>query len=366
MPIFREAKIIEVTETRPDLVRVSVALPNGDAEAVGFPKMLGPLTPGDRVVVNTTGIELGLGTGGVAFILWNLDGDPPAPQLDGHIMKLRYTPWQTEVVTAEAPESPHHDALKDVESIAGMPVVVCTLHSQVAAIAAGIKAERPGAKVGYLMTDGACLPIAWSDLVRDLKAARLLDVTCTSGHAFGGDLESVTIFSGLAALKVVGACDVVIAGMGPGVVGTSTTLGHTAIEQGHLLDAASALAGRAIACVRISYADKRARHHGVSHHTLTALRLATHKTAVVVVPELGSDYDRAIAEQLHAVGIDTKHEVVMADGDPGLALLAEKGIEPSSMGRPLPDVRELFLAAAAAGRVASTHIQVDPETPLGQ
>ena len=353
MPTFREAKVVEVLEARPDLVRARVALPNGEVEAVGFPEMLGPLGAGDRVVVNTTGIELGLGTGGVAFVLWNLDGESPAPQLDGHIMKLRYTPWQKEVVTAEAPESPHHDALAEVESVDGMPVVACTLHSQVAAIAAGVKATVPSARVGYLMTDGACLPIAWSNLVRDLRSTGLLDVTCTSGHAFGGDHESVTIFSGLAALRVVEGCDVVIAGMGPGVVGTGTTLGHTAIEQGHLLDAAAALGGRPFACVRISYADKRARHHGVSHHTLTALRLATHRRATVVLPELPDDYATAIRTQLEEAGIDRDHDVVTADGRPGLDLMRARGIQPTSMGRALADVEELFLAAAAAGRAAA-------------
>ena len=356
MPAFREGKIVELTETRPDLVRARVSLPDGEVDAVGFPGMLGPLNAGDRIVVNTTGIDLGLDTGGVAFILWNLDGQPPEPKLEGHIMKVRYTPWQTEVVTAEAPESPHHEALVDVDSIDGMPVVACTLHSQVAAIAAGIKAANPGAKVGYLMSDGACLPIAWSDLVQDLKRTELLDVTCTSGHAFGGDLESVTIFSGLAALRVVAGCDVVIAGMGPGVVGTGTTLGHTAIEQGHLLDSASALGGRAIACIRISYADKRARHHGVSHHTLTALGLATHLPATVVVPELAADHANAIEAQLAAAGIPSKHTIATADGEPGLALLSERGIEPTSMGRALSDVHELFLAASAAGRVAAEHV----------
>ena len=353
MPAFREARIVEISEMRSGLIRARVALLGGEVDAIGFPTMLGTLSPGDRVVVNTTGLELGLGTGGVAFVLWNLDRQPPTPQLSGHIMKLRYTPWQTDVLTAESPESPHHDSLKYIESIDGMPVVACTLHSQVAAIAAGIKAERPNATVGYLMTDGACLPIAWSDLVRDLAAAGLLDVTCTSGHAFGGDLEAVTIFSGLAALKVVGECDVVIAGMGPGVVGTGTALGHTAIEQGHVLDAASALGGRAIACVRISYADKRARHHGISHHTLTALRLATHQRATVVLPELPADYAEAIQEQLRRAGIKEKHKVVSADGASGLTLLAARGIAPSSMGRPLDEVNELFLAAAAAGRVAA-------------
>lgn len=354
MPTFRAAKVVEVTEERADLVRARVALPNGDVEAVGFPEMLGTLTPGDRVVVNTTGIELGLGTGGVAFVLWNLDGDPPEPQLEGHIMKMRYTPWQTEVITAESPESSHHAALAEVESIDGLPVVACTLHSQVAAIAAGVKQARPDARVGYLMTDGACLPIAWSDLVQDLKQVGLLEVTCTSGHAFGGDLEAVTIFSGLAALKVVGQCDVVIAGMGPGVVGTGTTLGHTAIEQGHLLDAASGLGGNAIACVRISYADSRERHHGISHHTLTALRLATHLQATVVLPHLPEEHAKAIDEQLQRSGIKEKHQIATAEGAPGLALLTEKGIRPTSMGRSLEEVPELFLAAAAAGKVAAT------------
>jgi hypothetical protein len=144
--------------------------------------------------------------------------------------------------------------------------------------------------------------------------------------------------------------------MGPGVVGTGTTLGHTAIEQGHLLDATSALGGRPIACVRISYADKRARHHGVSHHTLTALRLATHKRATVVVPQLPPDYAESIQEQLRQAGVDDKHEIVTADGEPGLALLAERMIKPSSMGRSLDEVRELFLAAAAAGKAAARDV----------
>lgn len=353
MPSFRQATIAAVIETADDLIRATVDLDGQGTEAFGFPRMLGPVGAGDRVVVNTTGVELGLGTGGIVFILWNLDGDGPPRDLHGHIMKLRYTPWQTEVVSVEAPESPHHDAIAAVETIEGMPVVACTLHSQVAAIAAGIKAARPEARVGYLMTDGASLPIAWSDLMRQIRAGHLVDVTCTTGHAFGGDLEAVTIFSGLAALRTVSGCDVVIAGMGPGVVGTSTVLGHTALEQGHLLDASSALGGRPIACLRMSYSDDRPRHRGVSHHTLTALRLATHRRATVVVPELGRERIEAINAQLQGAGIDTKHEVVTADGGPGIDLLVERDVRPSSMGRPFEQVPELFLAASAAGAYAA-------------
>ena len=136
-----------------------------------------------------------------------------------------------------------------------MPVVACGLHSQIAGVAAGIKAAEPEARVGYLMTDGGALPLAWSRLVSALRGAGLMDSTCTSGHAFGGDLEAVNIFSGLAALRHAAAADVAIVSMGPGVVGTATALGFSGIEQGQVLDAAFALRGRGYACLRISFSD---------------------------------------------------------------------------------------------------------------
>ncbi|MGH2819231.1 MAG: DUF3866 family protein, partial [Actinomycetota bacterium] len=308
-------------EDRTDLVIAEVEVGGESIRAVGFPAMLGPVRPGDRVVVNTTGVRLHLGTGGVGFLLWNLDGAGPAPEAPGHVMKLRYTPWQMPVLAAEAPESPHHEALKQVRSVDGMPVVACGLHSQIAGVVAGIRAGAPGARIGYLMTDGGALPLAWSDLVRSLLDRGLIDVTATSGHAFGGDLEAINVFSGLAALKHAAGADVVVAGMGPGVAGTATGLGFTGIEQGQLLDAATALGGRSIACVRLGFADERARHRGISHHTLTALGLAARERATVVLPGLDGERASLVAAQLREAGIDSRHEVLVADGRPGLDLL---------------------------------------------
>jgi hypothetical protein len=352
MATFREGKIVAITDERRDLVSARVALDDGEARAVGFPAMLGPLAVGDRVVVNTTGIELDLGTGGIGFILWNLDG--PGPKAGaGHIVKLRYTPWQTEVLAVEEPASPHHERLADVESIEGMPVVACGLHSQVAGVAAGIKQARPEARVGYLMTDGAALPLQWSNLARALKAAGLVDVTCTSGHAFGGELEAINVFSGLAALRHAASVDVAIVAMGPGIVGTSTALGFTGMEQGQVLDAATALGGRAVACVRISFADPRPRHQGVSHHTLTALRIAARERCAVAIPHLEGADAATIADQLATAGIPDRHDVVVADGRPGLEHLVARGLAPTSMGRSMDDDPALWLAAAAAGVVAA-------------
>jgi hypothetical protein len=352
MSAFREGKVVSIEESHENYVRARVSTAGGDISAVGYPAMLGPLDPGDRVVVNVAGIELDLGTGGLGFILWNLDGPGPDALGPGHMVKLRYTPWQTVVLAAEEPASPHHAALSDVSSLNNTPVVVCTLHSQIAAAAAGIKELRPRARIGYLMTDGAALPIALSDLVRQLRAAGLLDVASTCGHAFGGDLEAVNVFSGLVALEHAAGAHAIVVAPGPGVVGTDSALGHSAMDQGQILDAVTALGGRAVACLRISFADARERHRGVSHHTLTALRLAARERTTIVLPELGEATAELRAE-LEQEGLLDRHELVIADGRPGLDLLSERGVQVTSMGRSMEETPELFMAAAAAGAVAA-------------
>jgi hypothetical protein len=356
MAAFKHGKILEVVHESPSLVEVRVAVESGEMTASGFPQMLGPVRTGDRVVLNTTGIDLGLGTGGHGFVLWNLDGPGPPGPGPGHIVKLRYTPWQTEVLASEEPGSPHHHALEEASDIGGMPVVACGLHSQIAGVAAGIKAALPGARVGYLMTDGAALPIAWSKLVARLREQRLIDATCTCGHAFGGEYEAINVYSGLATLRLVAGADVAVVAMGPGVVGTGTALGFTAIEQGQVLDAAGALGGFSIACLRICWADERPRHRGLSHHTLTALTLAARERATVVVPELPEHQLRPVIERLTEAGVPGRHDVVRGDGRPGLALLEDHGLEVPSMGRPMRDFPELHLAAAAAGGTAAARL----------
>ena len=78
-----------------------------------------------------------------------------------------------------------------------MPAVVAGLHSQLAAIAVAIKHTRPAARLAYVMTDGAALPLALSDLVAALRDRASLDATITCGHAFGGDHEAVSVYSAL-------------------------------------------------------------------------------------------------------------------------------------------------------------------------
>ena len=351
MAAFREGKVVSVVTDKRPLIKARVAIGDGEIDAVAYPTMTGSLAAGDRVIVNTTGLELELGTGGEGFVLWNLDG----PEVDpgrGHIIKLRYTPWQTEVLSAEAPESEQHQLLKDVDSIEGMPVVACGLHSQIAGVVAGIKAADPDATVGYLMSDAGALALAWSRLVSELEEASLIDVSCTYGHAFGGDIEAVNLFSGLAALRTVGRADIVVAAMGPGGVGTGTRLGYSGIELAQVVDAAGGLGGRPIACVRVSFSDARDRHQGVSHHSLTSLNLAA-RPCRIALPKLPVVQRDELVRQLTESGACKVHEVVFADGRPGLELLEARGVSPTTMGRAMDESPEAFLAAAAAGAIAA-------------
>jgi uncharacterized protein DUF3866 len=353
MPSFRTGKVVTLLEQRPGLQRIEVDLGDGPERAYALSHLTGPVAVGDRVVVNTTAVELGLGTGGWHVVHWNLARDEWHERGPGHIIKGRYTSIQSDVGSTEE----HLESLAEVESISGMPVVAAALHSQVPAVAVAFKHRAPGARLVYVMTDGAGLPLAMSDLVAALRARGLLDATVTSGHAFGGDYEAVSIYSALAVARHVAHADAAVVAMGPGIVGTNTRLGFSGMEVGEILDAAHALGGVPVACLRVSFADERPRHYGLSHHTATALRLATRESVLVAVPALT---DPEQAKQLHAdleaAGIARRHELVDVEVPDVLELLAQQELRVESMGRPAADDAALFQAAAAAGALAASHV----------
>lgn len=352
MPSFRSGPVVCILEQRAGLQRVEVDLGNGPENAFVITQLTGNVAAGDRVVVNTTAVELGLGTGGWHVVHWNLareEWHEPGP---GHIMKLRYTSLQVDAGSAEE----HRPELTDVESIDGLPVVAASLHSQLPAVAVAFKQLAPDARLAYVMTDGAALPLALSDLVATLRDRGLLDATITCGQAFGGDYEAVSIFSALAIARHVAHADAVVVTMGPGIVGTNTRLGYTGLEQGPILDAVVALGGSAIACLRASFADPRPRHRGVSHHTQTALRIACRERITIALPRVGGDEEQTIRDDLERVGLTARHDVVDVAPSHVLALLERQDLHVTSMGRPAFDDPVLFECAAAAGALAAAMV----------
>ena len=346
-----------VIAQRTGLQRLAVSV-DGEAiaEAVGYTALSGSCAAGDRVLLNTTAGGLGRGTGGAHIVVTRVPRDcaPQGVAFDdpggGHIMKLRYTPLQRDVVSAEAPESPDAGVLEDLTDVSGMPVVCCGLHSQVAVVAAAIKGVVPEARVAYCMTDQAALPLAFSELVAVLRSAGFLDVTLTCGQAFGGEIEAVTLHSALVAARAVGHADVTVVGIGPGVVGTGSALGHGGIAQGEALNAAAAVSGRPVAALRLSFADARERHRGVSHHTLTALGRIALAPVLVAVPRLRADEAREVDRQLAEAGVWERHLRVDVEDATTPDM---RGLDVRSMGRGVADDPAFFAAAAAAGRAAA-------------
>jgi hypothetical protein len=344
---------VRLLEERPGLQRVEVELGAGPERSYVLTQLSGTVAVGDRVVVNTTAVELGLGTGGWHVVHWNLAHDGWSEKGPGHIIKGRYTSLQADVGSTEE----HLEQLAEVESIHGMPVIAAALHSQLPAVAVAVKEAAPDARLVYVMTDGAGLPLALSDLVFELRERSLLDATVTCGHAFGGDFEAVSVFSALAVARHAAGADIAVVAMGPGIVGTNTRLGFSGMEVGPILDATVALGGVAIAALRVSFADPRERHAGLSHHSATALRLACRERVLLPIPAIGGEDEARLRADLAAAGLDTRHDVISVSPPDVLGLFDKYGLDITSMGRPAADDPALFQAAAAAGALAVERLE---------
>ena len=335
---------------------LGVAPDGGDSGlAICYPALCGTCSEGDRVLLNTTAVGLGLGTGGRHFVVARADGIRGVAFDDasgGHIMKLRYTPMQRDVLSVESPESPHHAVMSQARTLDGMPVVCCGLHSQLPLAAASIKQFDPSLRIAYCMTDAASLALPLSDVVRSCVSAGLLDMTVSCGQAFGGQLEAVNLHSGMLGARHVARADVAIVAIGPGVVGTATPLGHGGVAQGEAINAVAALGGTPVAALRVSFADTRERHRVVSHHTLAALTIIALAPALVAVPTLPPDLAEQIDARLADAGVWQRHRRAQAVRPHGEAPDL-KGIAVTTMRRGPAEDPVFFSAAYAAGEIAA-------------
>lgn len=352
---IRHGVAIEVERARPGVLSILVNIDGAKETALAYEELCGPVSPGDTLVLNTGAVALGLGTGGMHFVI-AVEGvgavDPP--EHGGHAMKLRYTPLQHAVVPVEESHAP---ALEAFESLRGAPVVITALHSALAPALIAARAIAPDARTAYVMSEGGALPLAFSETVAALKGAGLLDATVTCGQAFGGDLEAVNRFSGIVAAHVVAEAGVIVAGAGPGNLGTASPLGFAAIDAGETVNAVAALGGRPIVAPRISFADARERHVGISHHTLTALKVAAIVGCEIALPTLEPERRAQVQRQLEDVRVLDVHRVV--DVELGAAVedaLRTSPVPLNSMGRSYDDDPDYFRSAAAAGALAARAI----------
>lgn len=281
---------------------------------------------GEICLANTLGPEMGLGTGGVAIVVPRSGGE--APENRNHFVKLPYSPLQS-----PASFSPNLESLDDI------PVVVLPLHSHLAPACAAAAALCPGARVSFVWQEGGALAVPFSKSAGELKRKGLLRTVISVGDCFGGDVEAPNVYGGL---LCGGGADLLLCGIGPGVMGTATHYGHGGMSAALALNAVCALGGRPVLAPRVSSADPRERHRGISHHMEPVLRAALCECRVAL-PES--------ADRLPFPELPERHEYLRAT-------LAASGLEErfgltfESMGRGYADDPVFFDAAAGAVALA--------------
>jgi hypothetical protein len=352
----------------PGVVRFRARLEDGaEVPVLGYPELSGTPLLGERVLLNTTALERGLGTGGDALLVARLDELPEPPrQIAGHMVKARYTPLQTMVDALDDPAGEHHAVMSAAEDLEGMPVVAADLHSSLPAIIAGARLDAPGARIALVHTDGAALPAAYSATAAALRDSDHLAAVISAGQSFGGDLEAVTIHSALLGARHVVGADLAIAVQGPGNLGSGTPWGFSGVQAAEALHAATALGGRPVASLRVSQADPRPRHRGLSHHSSTAFGRALLASVVLPLPlpdtPLHSEIHTLVREQLEttvcapAGRTAPAHEVRQIPTDGIAKALEQLPVRLSTMGRSLEEDFCAFLYAAIAGRAAAALI----------
>lgn len=323
MPVsLRRGTVTAVVERHERLTRIEV----DGSPCVAYPSMTGPVEAGDEVLVNVQAGVLGLGSGGFDVLYANLTrGLDLQAEHGAHVMTLPYTPLQHAVVHAE-----ERDQL--AAGLEGMPVVCCSLHSQLAPVCAALGQET---RVAYVQVAGGALPVSLSDSVRALRERGLLGVAVAAAPCFDAEVQCVNVAAALAWARA-GGFEAIICSVGPGIVGTGSYLGHGALAAAETANAASALGGSPIVAVRFSSEDARERHRGFSHHTRAVLDLCLGSVRVAWPSGLAAP-----------PRLEQREEIDVSDWRE-----ACEGLPLEHMGRGPDDDPWFFATAFAAGRLA--------------
>jgi uncharacterized protein DUF3866 len=340
------------------------AHPGRRREAIADVALVGRAEVGDEVVVNVEALDLGLDSGGFDIVHVNLtrglDGENALGAGQARAMKLNYTSLQHAITPVEQ---------ERLQLPVALPAAVLALHGQLPGVAWAFAQAAPGARLGYVQTEGGALAGGHSRTVRTLRERGLLAGHVTAGAAFGGEQEAITTAGALHhGLRELG-WDAAVCGPGPGIVGSGSALGHggmIALDSAHV---ALALGCPTLLVARMSSGDRRARHRGISHHTLTVLDLLLEPVTVALPAGVRSPVGADLRAGLGAVfggampsqpsaerpapALDVERPARIARHDwrrasIDLPAYAASGLPTETMGRGLA-ADPLFFAGALAG-----------------
>lgn len=304
--------------------------------------LLGEMRDGDEVVVNVEALDLDLGSGGFDVIHVNLSRGLQAGGSTGeHVIKLNYSSLQHPVEPVEGCNAlPLQEGDKALHL--ATPVLVLPLHGHLAPAAWSAAQASPGLKVGYVQTAGGALPGSLSRDVAELRKRGLLCGHITAAPAYGGEHEAISVAGALDAAASKLEWEAIIAGPGPGIIGSDSRLGHGGMVALDTAHASLALSLPTLLSPRLSSADPRERHRPVSHHTLTVMQLLLGGVEVPVpssepVPIAILATAAGWRHRLHEEAVDLKG-------------YEASGLPARTMGRTLQEDSLFFAAALASGR----------------
>jgi Protein of unknown function (DUF3866) len=301
--------------------------------AIADVTLVGRCAEGDEVIVNTQALDLGLGSGGFDVVHVNLTRGLDGQGASGaNAIKLNYTSVQHAVTPVEDGQ---------LALPVARPVAVLALHGQLAPVAWAFAQAAPDLRLGYVQTEGGALPGGHSQTVRALRRQGLLAGHVTAGAAFGGEAEAITTIGAVHHALATLGWDAVVCGPGPGIVGSSSTLGHggmVALDSAHV---SLALGCPTLLVARMSSGDARERHRGISHHTLTVLDLLLAPVTVALPAGMRSPVGADLRAGLGSVFAAAKRSE-RAQSRPELTLEGERPVS----GRPARITRHDWRRAA--------------------
>ncbi|MFZ4452185.1 DUF3866 family protein [Salibacterium aidingense] len=286
-------KVLSVLQKEEEFLKLKTD--GGAGRAILYLHCFPPVSEGEFVKVNTTAQSLDLGTGGWDFVT-STRHENYTVQGKGHIMKARYSPFQHSVFSIDDPEHPDHDIFEQPFSLHQAPVLLAELHSMLPVLLGAVSLHRPDFRIGVILSDESSLAAGLSDHMNEWKRKETIDVV-TVGQAFGGTAEAVTLINAMQWLITKRNADLLIISMGPGTVGTGTRFGFSGMALAEWANITGALDGMPVWIPRLSFSEKRQRHYGLSHHTITPLCYFTYAFSTLILPRLDKKKAWTLKEQ---------------------------------------------------------------------
>lgn len=346
--IYKEiAKVKKIISKKKNKEIVEIIRDNGNIEkAINYISFVPNLKINDEIIINTTAVDLNLGTGGYHFVIEkinnkNIINKKKKNKNFGHIMKLRYTPLQLKTLSLSEEQGKFHKEMKNIIYLDDMKVIFIPLHSLLAPLLISYNYYNRDKKTVFIMAEGGGLNLELSNEIYQLKEKNLLDSTITIANSFGGDYEAVNIFTALMASKLMKA-DLVVVGIGPGHVGTNTVLGFSGVEIAFYIQAVEILRGKSLLVPRISFTDKRIRHYLISHHTITLLKNLVINPIEVVFPNLKIIKNNIISLK------KSRHKLFYYNINKIYHILKESKYDFKSMGKTFKEDPIFFITAGLA------------------